>query len=71
MTIDDLIFLRKARIAIDEAMADEVRLWENKNRDLSACCECLARPSEQHDPTCPRASILFEPDWFDRVKQAR
>jgi hypothetical protein len=65
----DLVFLRReCGVAIDADTFALVLEYENRNYNF-APCDCGARSLEQHRMTCPSASIMFEPDWFERLRR--
>jgi hypothetical protein len=64
-TLRDLVFLKENDVAIDAGMLEFVRAYENMNRNIGTCEGCCAITFEQHQPSCPCASILFEPRWFE------
>jgi hypothetical protein len=64
-TLHDLVFLKENDVAIDGEIFEFVRAEENTHRDIAACSGCSVRTFGQHDPSCPRASILFEPRWLE------
>ncbi len=68
LTTHDLLFLRATGIRIDAEDFAKVLQFENKHRDFMPCAGCCAITYTQHQPSCPRASLLFEPDWFDRMQ---
>ena len=68
MTLYDLFFLRTIGVLIDPDDFARVLRYENKHRDFRACTGCCAISYTQHQPSCPRASVLFEPDWFERLR---
>ncbi len=65
LTVQDLVFLREVAISIDEETFVSVRTSENTHRDFEKCPGCAALKSEQHQPSCRRASILFDPMWYE------
>src|SRR5712692_7128815 len=65
LTVQDLIFLREVAISIGEETLVSVRAYENTHRDFARCPWCAALRYEQHKPSCFRASILFEPRWYE------
>lgn len=67
-TIQDLVFMQKVGIRIDADDFAKVLVAENTHRDFSACFGCCAITQEQHQPSCPRSSVLFEADWFEIVR---
>jgi len=66
--LQDLIFLKKCGIRIDADTFDQVRDAENVHRDFAPCSGCCAISMSQHQPSCPRASILLEPLWYEMLK---
>jgi hypothetical protein len=68
LVLRDLIFLKKCGIRIDADTFEQVRVAENVHRDFAPCSGCCALTMTQHDPTCPRASILWEPLWYEMLK---
>jgi len=66
-TLRDLVFLRSVNILIDPAEFDAVLRRENIHLDFTACESCCAITFQPHQPSCPRASLLFEPDWFETL----
>lgn len=64
-TVQDLVFLREVAIRIDEETLVSVRTCENTHRDFARCPGCGALRYEQHKQSCFRASILFEPTWYE------
>jgi hypothetical protein len=67
-TLADLVFLHDLRIAVDIQTFAAARDAENTHRDFASCSGCGAQTFTQHDPTCPRASILWEPLWYEMLK---
>jgi len=67
-TLQDLLFLREAGVVIDADLFEQVRTEENMHRDFASCSGCGAVTYSQHSSECPRATILFEPLWFELVK---
>jgi hypothetical protein len=65
LTVQDLVFLREVAISIDEETFVSVRISENTHLDCVRCPGCAALRHEQHKPSCPRASILFERTWYE------
>ena len=65
LALSDLVFLRKAQIAIDEETFASVLRFENEHHDFTSCLGCCAITFAQHQPCCPRASILFQNNWFE------
>jgi hypothetical protein len=68
LTLNDLVFLKDAGLAIDALDFTQVLEFENKHRDFSPWHKCGVTGA-QHDLECPRASILTLPDWYERLKQ--
>jgi hypothetical protein len=69
LTIFDLIFLRDAGVVIEAEDFARALQYENKHRDFMPFAGCCAITYSQHQPSCPRASILFEHDWFERLDE--
>lgn len=67
ITLFDLILLHDAGVEIDAEDFARALHYENKHRDFGSCTGCCAITYTQHQPNCPRASVLFEPDWFERL----
>ena len=65
-TLYDLIVLRDAGVAIDRELIEAALAYENIHRDI-APCDCGAVSFTPHLSTCPRASVLFESNWYERV----
>jgi transposase len=65
LTAQDLVFLREVAISIDQETLVSVRTAENTHRDYARCPGCGALRYGQHKPSCYRASILFEPTWYE------
>ena len=65
-TIDDLLFLKRAGVAIDSDIFTAAFEFDNRNRlSVGLPCEaCGAAPMAQHNLNCPHASLLASPDWF-------
>lgn len=65
-TIDDLLFLKRAGIAIDSDIFAAAFEFDNRNhRSIGVPCEaCRAAPMAQHNLDCPHASLPASPDWF-------
>jgi len=68
LVLQDLIFLKKCGIRIDADTFEQVRDAENVHRDFARCQHCCAISMSQHQPSCPRASILWEPLWYEMLK---
>jgi hypothetical protein len=71
MTLNDLVFLLEAHVTIDDDLLERARHYENTHRDLGACHGCCALTGTQHQPSCPRASILHDPEWRKRIQPQR
>jgi hypothetical protein len=68
-TISDFVFLKSTGIRIDAQDFAETLAYENKHRDFSACSGCRAKTYEQHQPSCPHVSNLFEANWYDELRR--
>ena len=64
-TLDDLVLLKEADVAIDADLFAEAYRHENLNRDFSCCTHCGAGTYQLHLPDCPRESILGDPNWYE------
>lgn len=70
LNLQDLILLRDAGVAVSADEFLETLVFENTHRDFSPCGECGTETWGQHDMDCPRATVLWEPDWFERAGSA-
>lgn len=70
-TLDDLMLLREAQITIDEETFASALHYENMHRGFAACSDCGAITFTQHQQSCPRASVLWSPDWFEKQRDPR
>jgi hypothetical protein len=68
-TLQDLIALRDAGVAIDRETFDSVLAYENCNRNLSECQLCKTPSMGQHASFCDRASILWDIEWYEIIRQ--
>jgi hypothetical protein len=68
-TVRDLMLLKDAGVEIDDETLASVLPFENLHRDFVPCSGCGARSWQQHHPSCPRASILFDDNWYDIMWQ--
>jgi hypothetical protein len=69
MTLSDLVLLKDAGVRIDQDDFDEALAYENTHRDFASCHGCCVPTREQHQPSCPRASILTMPDWYEELQR--
>lgn len=68
-TLDDLILLKDAGVALDAADVREVYVRENVNRSLLPCEHCDTPRGGQHLPNCPRESVLALENWYEIVSK--
>jgi hypothetical protein len=68
-TLNDLIVLRDAGVAIDRELFDSVLEYENKNFNLAPCSTCNTPSLGQHASFCDRASILWDIEWYEILRQ--
>jgi hypothetical protein len=68
-TIQDLVLLKDAGVKIDVDTFLEALEYENQHRDINSCRGCAAITGTQHQPSCPRASVLFDSDWYEILRQ--
>ena len=68
VSISDLIMLKDFRIKVTSDLMDAAIEYENLHRDFSSCHGCGAVSLTPHQRSCPRATILFETDWYERIK---
>jgi hypothetical protein len=71
--IQDLVLLKDAGIKIDADTFLQALEYENVHRDFAACKGCAAIAGTQHQPSCTRASVLFDADWYEilRLREIR
>jgi hypothetical protein len=68
VTISDLVLLKDFRIEVTADLMNAAIEYENLHRDFGSCHDCCAISLTPHQPSCPRATILFENDWYERIK---
>ena len=68
-TLHDLIVLRDAGVGIDRQIFDSALAYENCNRDFSECHICKTPSLGQHASFCDRASILWDIEWHEILRQ--
>jgi len=68
VTLSDLTLLRFCGVAVDNDLLELGLAFENVHMNLGACWSCAAVTGSQHARACPWASILVEPDWYERVR---
>jgi len=69
LTLNDLVFLKTIGVSTDADLFVQVLESENTNRNFAPCNGCGAKTFGQHQPTCPRASVLFLENWFEVVSR--
>jgi hypothetical protein len=67
-TIQDLVLLKDAGVEVDADLFLGALEYENLHRDFSSCRGCAAITGSQHQPSCTRASILFDEDWYEALR---
>jgi hypothetical protein len=70
-TLNDLILLREADVAIDTDVFAAAFEYENRNYTSVAlpCVDCGATPLAQHSIECKHATILVLPDWYEEIQR--